>query len=257
MTCVASAPPSVSTTAITSAALMPYRRHPIGVDGDLEHRQAGDLLGLERRRRPGAGTLAATTSSALRRSTSRSSPKILMARSDRTPAISSLTRSSMGWLKPKASPGIPFEGARHRPPPARPSCAQRVQCSCGFSMTMTSLTLTPMGSVAISGRPVFETTVRDRVRETPPAAAARRASPAGSDSSSDTLGRRRIWMREGPLVETRDELGAEPGGRRPRHDDQGRARPRPRPGAACRRHHREGRRIDALEPRGPRPPRAR
>ena len=62
---------------------------------------------------------------------------------------------------------------------------------------MTSLMFTPMGSVAISGRPVFETTVAISSGN---ASRSRRSTSVAcwTDSSSETLGRRRIWSAKAP-----------------------------------------------------------
>lgn len=64
-------------------------------------------------------------------------------------------------------------------------------------MTMTSLMFTPIGSVAISGRPVLETTVSISSGK---ASRSRFSTSVACwmDSSRDTLGRRSTWSANAP-----------------------------------------------------------
>ena len=73
-----------------------------------------------------------------------------------TPATSSLTRISIGWLKPNFTPGtfsvrsLSISSIRSsRVRPGRHS-------SWGLSMVQTSVWCTPITSLAISGRPVLQ-----------------------------------------------------------------------------------------------------
>ena len=99
-------------------------------------------------------------------------------------------------------------------------------------MTMTSLMFTPMGSVAISGRPVFDTmvSISSGKRLPEPLLDQRRLLDRLLQRDA---GQAQDLDRDGPLVESRNELGAEER-RRPapptttasaRHDQDGQPAP--------------------------------
>ena len=131
-------------------------RDLVAVDFDLEIGEAADFLDVDVRR---AAHLAehARDGIAFCFSTSRSSPKILMPMADFTPLTSSSTRSAIGCEKLDATPGSsPARRASCRPTPL--SIFVVVHSSRGLSVTITSLSSTPIGSEAMSARPVLETT---------------------------------------------------------------------------------------------------
>ena len=92
------------------------------------------------------------------RSVSISFPKILIATSDLIPLINSLTRNTIGWEKAGRIPGNADNSrsiASTRSALERPVFHSRR----GLSMMNRSLCSGPMGSSAISARPVLDTTV--------------------------------------------------------------------------------------------------
>ena len=110
--------------------------------------------------------------------------------------MSSLTRSSIGWLKPNTRPGN-FSSSSDMSSSSSALDEAFFQPSMGLSVTMTSLMLTPMGSVAISARPVLETT--SSISSGKAATSRFSTCPACRvDSSSETLGSRRIWIASEP-----------------------------------------------------------
>jgi hypothetical protein len=98
--------------------------------------------------------------------------------------------SSIGWVKLKTFAGTSSWRASSMAA-INPSRVEAVRhCSGGLSQTRMSLVSMPMGSVAISGRPVLETTVTtsgNRLR------ARSIVVVLASDSGRATLGRRRAW----------------------------------------------------------------
>ena len=106
---------------------------------------------------PGIPRTTPSISRAVAFSTSRSSPKTLMPTSPRTPAIISFTRISMGCRKDIRMPGMSSSSAFISA--ASSSCvAARFQRSRGWSVTKTSVSSSPIGSVATSAVPVRDQT---------------------------------------------------------------------------------------------------
>ena len=138
--------------------------------------------------------MARSTASPCWRSTSRSSPKILIAICALTPETSSSTRSWIGCEKLYDMPGM--LSSRARIFSTSPSCERAVfHSERGRRFAMTSLTSRPIGSEAISARPVLDTTVvisgNDRsTRST--------SSSICRDDDSETLGSRNVCIPMAP-----------------------------------------------------------
>ena len=80
-----------------------------------------------------------------------------MPMADFTPLTSSSTRNAMGCEKLDATPGSSASASRIFSTSSSLDFVV-VHSSCGLSVTITSLSSTPIGSEAMSARPVFETT---------------------------------------------------------------------------------------------------
>ena len=139
-----------------------------------------------RRPRPGRAATTRAISSPFSRSVSRSSPKSLTPTSERTPAISSLKRISIGWVKEKPIPGTASSRASLIFSTSSPLVRAVVHSDRGFSITNTSPSSMPMTSVASSGLPERLTTVitsgnrfRTRSIRPVPAATSEMATEAG------------------------------------------------------------------------------
>ena len=78
--------------------------------------------------------------------------------SERTPAISSLNRISIGWVNVKPIPGTRASNASDMAATSMSFERPAVHSSFGFRMAKTSDSSMPMRSVAISGEPIRVTT---------------------------------------------------------------------------------------------------
>ena len=119
----------------------------------------------------------------------------MIATSERVPLISSDMRSSIGCENENPMSG---SASASRFDIASTSASRELvvtHSSGGFRMMIASESSTPIGSVAISARPVFDTTVitSGNSRST----FSKRVAPS-TLSSRDTLGRRSTWIARAP-----------------------------------------------------------
>ena len=201
--------PAAATTSSTSCAWRPWRESASESTVDPQDGLARDLLGRRLGRARDRPRGSSRSSSRCPSGSSKSSPKSLTPTSVRTPAIISLMRISIGCVNDDAHAGERPQRRAHRARRAPPASSAFFHRSRGVSVTKTSVTSSPIGSVATSARAGARPDALDLVGELRRGALARSACRCGRLSSADTPGEPDRVDDDRALVEPRDELRAE------------------------------------------------